>query len=188
MEKKIMLFGPPGVGKSTIIKHLAEDDHFNQIVCDLEDYQPGERMNVLDMGFQIMGSADLNPKTVNRIDLVWVALIMPQREYEARREQRDLDNPGKASQPKMLIESFLPGTDYVIDATRSLDEIMDAIEVISWNEDITLHTESDDSDTDMDDECDDGYYRDDPCGYGWDDDGNYMGPDECDPDSPNFDY
>lgn len=208
MEKKIMLFGPPGIGKSTIIKKLSENDAIDQIALDLESVPKEQRSRALDMGFQIFGSADLNPSNTPRKDLVWVALVMPQSDYEKRRAMRDLDRPGKASQPEMRVEQFLPGTQYVLDATLDPDQYLDAINKICWLEDISLDCVAvGRHDDDYTSPCDDrdtpfgdrGCYdegdeenlyldRDDPCGYGWDDDGNYMGPDECDPDSPNFDY
>lgn len=114
----IILFGPPGVGKSTLIGIL-KSEGFRAI--DLEDIYPHKvRFQIPSyIDGAIIGAADLNPAR-NYHNSVKVFLNLPQDIYEKRRALRDAKFPSKAGQNKHDIKSWLNGVkyDYVIDASR----------------------------------------------------------------------
>lgn len=113
----IILFGPPGVGKSTLIGVLKTNGHG---AIDLEDLYPNRLRfqipNVVDQLF--IGAADLNPRRKYR-NSVKVLLTMDQAAYEARRAKRDALNPGKAQQAKHLMSDWTKDVTYdaIIDVT-----------------------------------------------------------------------
>jgi predicted ATPase len=106
----IILFGPPGVGKSTLIGVLKTR---GQRAIDLEDLYPNQMRfqipNLTDNTF--IGAADLSPKRKYR-NAKKVLLYLPQKAYDARRAQRDHAQSGKASQAHHEIDAWLEGTDY----------------------------------------------------------------------------
>lgn len=103
----IILFGPPGIGKSTIIGHLKL---LGQKAIDLEDVYPNRiRFQLPSMVHDtIIGAADLNPQRKYH-NAISVLLYANQDHYDKRRAQRDSKQPGKASQSKHLIESWMSG-------------------------------------------------------------------------------
>lgn len=116
----IILFGPPGIGKSTIIGILKT---LGLSAIDLEDVYPNairfQLPNMLKDNDVIFGGADLNPS--RRYPAVKVLLIAPQRLYDRRRALRDAQQPGKAKQDHQDVSTWLSGThfDHVIQATGS---------------------------------------------------------------------
>jgi hypothetical protein len=100
----IILFGPPGVGKSTLIGHLKI---LNQNAIDLEDLYPNrvrfQIPNLVDNTY--IGAADLAPSRKYR-NALKVLLTMSQEAYDARRAQRDKQMPGKASQSHHLMSDW----------------------------------------------------------------------------------
>lgn len=116
--KNIILFGPPGVGKSTLLGIL-KTKGFSAI--DLEDVYPNRLRyqipNIVQGAF--IGAADLNPKRRYPAS-VKVLLYADQKQYDARRASRDAVNKSKASQAHYLMEDWnTPNTfDYVLDTTH----------------------------------------------------------------------
>lgn len=106
----IILFGPPGIGKSTLIGALKTAGHR---AIDLEDIYPsGIRFqipNQIDNVF--LGAADLNPRR-NYPHAIKVLLYMDQDSYEKRRNTRDSKQPSKAKQTGQMVDDWLKGVRY----------------------------------------------------------------------------
>lgn len=120
----IILFGPPGVGKSTLIGILKTQ---GKRAIDLEDLWPSkirfQMPNYLAHGDStFIGAADLNPSR-SYPGAKKILLFMPQDQYDARRAQRDDKVPGKSSQKQHLIDDWTQGVHYdrVIDASGTPD-------------------------------------------------------------------
>lgn len=88
---KYILFGPPGIGKSTLIKALGG--------LDLEDVPQEDRLRTLyNTNYAWYGAADLNPDSARSGDFVWVCLMADPSIYASRRAERDRNTPGKGAQ------------------------------------------------------------------------------------------
>ena len=103
MKKLIALFGPPGVGKSTLIKIAREK---GIIAYDLEEEGETleERKNSLkrilesEMSeFILFGSADLGPKDFPD-NTQTILLLPPKKIFLERSIKRDSDMPHKSGQ------------------------------------------------------------------------------------------
>lgn len=101
----IILFGPPGIGKSTLIGHLKT---LGQRAIDLEDLYPNRMRfqvpNLVDDTY--LGAADLAPQRKYG-NAIKVLLYADQAKYEQRRSARDAKQPGKANQTAHLIENWM---------------------------------------------------------------------------------
>lgn len=108
-DKNVILFGPPGIGKSTIIKELIAKGY---PAIDLEEVWPNEYRFELPhkLHHTIIGAADLDPKKYK--DHIKILLYLPQSEYERRRAIRDKAQPGKGSQKPHNIEDWKKGVQY----------------------------------------------------------------------------
>ena len=101
---RYLLFGPPGVGKTTLCNELgginlemiaAREDRIKKVL-----ETPSGDISVFD-------SADLNPYDLNGVpDVVWIRLVMDEWHYLERRELRDLKHPEKSSQQPLRIADF----------------------------------------------------------------------------------
>lgn len=113
-----ILFGPPGMGKSTLIGILKTKGIG---ALDLEDLHPNRiRFQIPAMvKDKILGGADLNPKR-NYNGCRKVLLIADQRVYDYRRHLRDSKTPGKKGQAYHNVEDWTKGVsyDYVIDTSK----------------------------------------------------------------------
>jgi len=110
----IILFGPPGIGKSTLVGHLKT---LGKRAIDLEDLYPNRNRfqvpNWVDNVY--LGAADLSPKRKYG-NALKVLLYAEQQEYDKRRTARDAKEPGKASQQRHLIDSWKDAQyDFLID-------------------------------------------------------------------------
>jgi ABC-type cobalamin/Fe3+-siderophores transport system ATPase subunit len=123
----IILFGPPGVGKSTLIGALKTAGHR---AIDLEDVYPSgirfQLPNLVDNVF--LGAADLSPKR-NYPSAVKVLLYMPQDKYEERRSNRDALQPGKANQTSQKVDDWLQETQFqaVLRVDRPISAVVKAL-------------------------------------------------------------
>lgn len=113
----IILFGPPGIGKSTIISILKS---LGQRAIDLEDMYPSrvrfQMPNQLDDVF--LGAADLTParKYPNSKK---VLLIADQSTYDARRADRDAKVSGKSNQAHHDVDKWREADyDLIIDTSK----------------------------------------------------------------------
>lgn len=106
----IILFGPPGVGKSTLIGTLKT---LGERAIDLEDVYPSRVRFTLPNNVDnvFLGGADLDPKRKYH-NAKTVLLYLPQEKYSRRRAFRDRRQPGKANQAEHLIDSWLENTEY----------------------------------------------------------------------------
>jgi hypothetical protein len=124
----LILFGPPGVGKSTIIGIL-KTKRISAI--DLEDIYPNrirfQMPNMLDK--VVFGGADLDPK--RKYSTSHKVLLTAQQDvYDERRASRDKSEEGKASQKRHLVDDWLKGVKYdvVLDTTKlSAEQTADRI-------------------------------------------------------------
>jgi hypothetical protein len=101
----IILFGPPGIGKSTIIGYLKTQ---GVRAIDLEDVYPSkirfQLPNMLDG--VVFGGADLDPLRHYPNCRKVILVRDSQEEYDAIRKVRDLEQPGKASQKHHRMEDW----------------------------------------------------------------------------------
>lgn len=112
----IILFGPPGVGKSTLIGIL-KSEGFRAI--DLEDIYPHKIRFQLPSYLDgvILGGADLNPAR-NYKNAKKILLYIPQDKYEYRRRVRDAKIPSKRNQMMHNIENWAHNDyDFILDAS-----------------------------------------------------------------------
>jgi len=119
----IILFGPPGVGKSTLIGVLKT---LGQSAIDLEDFYPNRIRfsvpNLVDNTF--IGAADLSPQR-KYTNAKKVLLYLPQEKYSKRRALRDKANSAKASQREHLMDDWLENTEYdwIVDVSPRPNEV-----------------------------------------------------------------
>jgi hypothetical protein len=113
-----ILFGPPGIGKSTIIGNL-KIHKVNAI--DLEDLYPNRLRftipNIVDN--TVLGGADLNPQRKYH-NARKVLLYAKDDIYQKRRRARDSQIPGKAAQNPQSSDTWLKVAhyDYIVDTTN----------------------------------------------------------------------
>lgn len=107
----VILFGPPGIGKSTMIGALklagckaidAEDIESSRLRFQLP--------SVVSNTF--IGAADLNPRRQYRNCLKVLLTLKDQKQYDEQRKARDRLHPGKASQRSHTLEEWANLTDY----------------------------------------------------------------------------
>lgn len=119
----IILFGPPGVGKSTLIGVLKT---LGQRAIDLEDFYPNRMRfqvnNFTDGTF--LGGADLDPKR-KYTNAKKVFLQMDQESYERRRAERDQAYSEKAAQQPHQMSDWLEGAEYdwIVDASPHPEQV-----------------------------------------------------------------
>jgi DNA polymerase III delta prime subunit len=119
MHNNLIIFGPPGIGKSTLIRFLKDN---GVPAFDLE-WLPdlNARMEFIrtHSGF-ILGGADVNPKEPIKHSFK-LLLTMPQHLYDERRAARDQDDISKASQRQHLMSDWTKRCDkhyhFVLDLT-----------------------------------------------------------------------
>jgi len=101
----IILFGPPGIGKSTIIGDLKLS--FAKAI-DLEDVYPSSiRFQLPSMvDGVVFGGADLNPARLYH-NAIKILLWTDQKVYDARRRMRDAIESGKKSQSHHNIDDWV---------------------------------------------------------------------------------
>jgi energy-coupling factor transporter ATP-binding protein EcfA2 len=100
----LILFGPPGIGKSTIIRHLAKA---GVPAVDLEELGSLPLRNAFikkHRGY-IIGGADVFPKQPIAHSFKCL-LYGDQLAYDARRMARDAQQPSKANQSKHSIMTW----------------------------------------------------------------------------------
>jgi len=115
--KNIILFGPPGIGKSTIIGILKTKGIG---AIDLEDFYPNRiRFQIPNLvQGKVLGAADLNPQRKYG-NALKVLLIADQDSYDQRRAQRDAKDKGKASQAHHDVEVWKNANyDFIVDTSK----------------------------------------------------------------------
>lgn len=132
---KILLYGPPGVGKSTIIKYISSN---TSIPCyDLENeykFAPSDvrasfrkyAMRHADCGIFAMAEVPLTLIPLD--DEIKALLYLPQADYEERRTKRDSSDAWKSRQAPQLIDLWKSKFNgIIIDASGSVSETADLI-------------------------------------------------------------
>lgn len=107
-----ILFGPPGIGKSTIIGQLKLK---GVKAIDLEDIYPNNlRFSIPTLlDGVVFGGADLDPKKDYGPNVMKILITRrDQTSYERQREQRDHKYPEKASQNKHILSDWTRGVKY----------------------------------------------------------------------------
>jgi hypothetical protein len=111
-DNALVIYGPPGIGKSTVIKLLKEKLAIHAL--DLEDQWPTAPRKVVQEAL-VFGAAGLRPLQAPS-KCRKLLLVMGQERYKERREKRDLAIPSKQYQANHLMVDWVNkrGWDYVI--------------------------------------------------------------------------
>lgn len=115
MKKRKAIFGPPGVGKSTLVK-LALKKGIK--ARDFESLPEDKRLELAYEifkneinGIVLYNAANLQPEDLPA-DIEAILLLPPEKVYIERLHQRDKLQPGKSNQDgKMHYSGFLKGKD-----------------------------------------------------------------------------
>jgi len=114
----IILFGPPGIGKSTMIGLLKAIGYG---AIDLEDFYPSKTRFAVpnQVNNKFLGAADLNPKRTYRNCVKVLLITNNQDEYDKRRAARDAKQQSKKDQAHHLIQDWIKGShyDHIINAS-----------------------------------------------------------------------
>lgn len=110
----VIIFGPPGIGKSTTIRRLARYLGDERAV-DLEESRPRELLGKYGWdwmfcdgrmgGFNAIGGADLDPRA-KYPGTVKVVLTLAEHDYQERRRLRDMMQPAKGEQPVQNVKDW----------------------------------------------------------------------------------
>lgn len=127
---KIILYGPPGVGKTTLITQLAEAGY---PAFDLEELPSTDArefaLRLADSCF--LGGADTQPRLEpGRIN---VLLTLPEAAYAQRRAARDAADPSKAEQPAQTVAQWM-AFEWNLTITANERAIYELIEAIDHPE------------------------------------------------------
>lgn len=124
----VFLFGPPGIGKSTIVEKFVSKGY---VALDLEKFwrsnrsveqNRGNLMRIVDAIWftgdihGVFGAAGLDPRV--NYPGAKVLLVLDEERYQARRAIRDQRDPRYAKQAPQQVASWLNSTkwDYVVGA------------------------------------------------------------------------
>jgi hypothetical protein len=130
----VIVFGPPGIGKSTILER-AENVIGGDYAVDLEREEPRKLLQLMGWNWMfcsgrlancsIIGGADLDPR-VDYPNTRRVILTLPEAEYRARRRARDARIPSKKLQPAQSVAQWtgIDGAYYVEADEYALDKIL----------------------------------------------------------------
>lgn len=94
--KAIVLFGPPGCGKSTTVRRYGGFD-LERVSSQYRDTVRDIISNIASPGL-VLGAADTQPEAYSSEKWVRVLLLPDRDEYDTRRRARDLSQPHKANQ------------------------------------------------------------------------------------------
>uniref|UniRef100_A0A2V0RKI2 Uncharacterized protein n=1 Tax=viral metagenome TaxID=1070528 RepID=A0A2V0RKI2_9ZZZZ len=117
-----VLFGPPGIGKSTIVKETGG--------LDLEQGKPVE--DAYRRKYLTVGAAGYQTKDFDSTRFTTLFLYTDQLSYEKRRALRDIEQPEKADQQRMYVSQFMQGDGYdhyVYSDTRSVTKLLSSTQV-----------------------------------------------------------
>lgn len=122
---KYVLYGPPGIGKSTTITKLKEAGF---AAFDLEMLDTTEQreavLDALDNCF--VGGADTRPDV--KPDRINILLGLDEDAYRERRQQRDLDQPEKAQQTEQRLSEWKAASQvwnlYLVADDTAIDKLL----------------------------------------------------------------
>lgn len=109
---KIALFGPPGIGKSTLVKELGG--------YDLEENFPKIDVTRLQTA-NVLGAAGHQPTSNIFKGFKRILLVMDQRDYDQQRLQRDIKDEKRGGtkflQERHLIKDWMISKDFDLELT-----------------------------------------------------------------------
>lgn len=130
----VLIFGPPGVGKSTTLERAAQRIG-PEYAVDLEDRDNRYLLSLMGWnwmfcegrlaGRSLIGGADLDPRA-KYPGTVKVVLSLDEAAYAKRRAQRDRAVPSKAAQTRQTIQQWMGIEDaiYIEADENALDKIL----------------------------------------------------------------
>lgn len=105
LRKAIVLFGPPGCGKSTLVQEAADlgfkTRDLESTTTEINDGRETRFVTHIPSdarSLDIIGAAAAQPGQFSPRDFVRVLILPPRSVYDARRQARDAARPGKAGQ------------------------------------------------------------------------------------------
>ena len=142
LYNKVGLFGPPGIGKSTIIQRLVErqynaldlEDIWGMGVAKNEEFVQILGKLVTNDTHLFLGAAGLRVEILVENGFSPVLLYMEEKKWDGRRRRRDKERPEKADQIAPSPDDFLKGYDgwLVLPVEGSVDAVVDKLIWLSF--------------------------------------------------------
>jgi len=130
MKRRIAIFGPPGVGKSTLIKLAIKRGIKAFDFEDLPEEEVKEIFKEVSADIVLYGAAGLQPYDFPQ-DVELVLVLPPKTVYLKRVKERDIANPAKADQNYLeWYDGYTRNNNHyhkIISGTGDSDKVLDKI-------------------------------------------------------------